>query len=201
MFPHHLTLLFAGTLLLLPGVTQAEIREIPAEEMTEAYIKDTTVIVRKKKTEESGSETEVKVKPLTDQFSEGESLNASRNDSGSAADNYQAEMINSDLAIRNSTGYNATDPLQAQREAYLRQVLGLDPGTPIDYNKLAFPTDISTDITPPPGIGSVITPGQFSISIPNNGSYQPQSIQTPGGEYQVNITPSNITFTLSLPQQ
>lgn len=199
MRPHHLTLLFAGT-LLLPGVTLAEIREIPAEEMTEAYIKDTTVIVRKKKTEENGTGTEVKVKPLADQFSEGESLNANRSDSGGAADNYQAEMINNDLAIRNSTGYDATDPLQAQREAYLRQVLGLDPGAPIDYNKLAFPTNVSTDITPPAGIGSVITPGQFSISIPNNGNYQSQNIQTPGGEYQVNITPSNITFTLNLPQ-
>ncbi|WP_430462396.1 hypothetical protein ACQUQU_06295 [Thalassolituus sp. LLYu03] len=203
---HGLSCALAATALLTAPGINAEIREIPAEEMTEAYIRDTTVIVRKKEGKDDEGQSRqrtVTIKPLEQGYNEGENLNSSQatGSGGVSSDSYQAETIANELAVQSSYNFTVVDPSQAQREETLRQVLGLEPGTPIDYNNLSFPTDVVTNTTPPAGVSSAITPGQFSISIPNSGNYQTQNFQTPGGEYQVNVTPSQITFTLNLPQQ
>ena len=67
----------AKKLLLLPFLAMpfanAEIVEIPAEEMTESYIKDTTVIIRKQAPSEiSKTRSVIRVSPIEDDFSEGE---------------------------------------------------------------------------------------------------------------------------------
>ena len=194
--------------LLLPCLAGAEIREIPAEEMTEAYISDTTVIVRKKQPQEDSSEqktkTSVRVSPSQEAYREGENTAAEHNQSEilMTGDN-RAERTATELSSQQAYDFSVPDldPQQAARDAYLRDILGLEAGTPIDYSNLQFPTSISTDITPPAGVGYDIAPGQFAISIPNAGNYPERRYATPGGEYQVDVTPSEIIFIINLPQK
>ncbi len=199
--------------LLLPGsilisiTTQAEITEIPTEEMTEAYIKDTTVIVRHQAATQEGEnlqgDASLRVSPLAEPYSETDQLNGNTEIPIQITDQYLSEQRNNALLSQSSYDFRtpALDPQQALREEYLRDALGLEPGTPIDYSNLQFPTNITPDITPPAGLGYNIAPGQFAISIPNSDNINAQTQQTPGGEYRIDVTPSEIIFTINLPQQ
>lgn len=193
--------------LLLPGLASADIREIPAAEMTEAYIRDSTVIIPQQKTtpEREKKSLNVRVSPADEAYREGESLRPateSLSTTGNPADDNLAERNSAALDSLQTYDFSPPllDPAQAGRDAILRELLALDPATPIDYSSLQFPTTVSTDIPPPAGTSYDITPGQFSISIPNSNNYPSDSYVTPGGEYQVDVTPSDITFTISLPQ-
>ena len=198
-------LLPAGVLSSLNA--QAEITEIPAEEMTEAYIRDTTVIVRRQpagqSAENNPGDASLRVSPLDQPYNESASLKGGTKIPTQITDQYLSEQR--DNALLNQDIYEfhtpTLDPQQAQREDYLRDVLGIEPGTPIDYSNLQFPTNITPDVTPPAGLGYTIAPGQFAISIPNSDNINAQTHQTPGGEYRVDVTPSEIIFTINLPQQ
>ncbi|UXD87618.1 hypothetical protein [Thalassolituus hydrocarboniclasticus] len=193
--------------ILISASAQAEITEIPPEEMTEAYIKDTTVIVRRQpaaqKAENGQGDTSLRVSPLDKPYSESDQLKGGTEVPSQIADQYLSEQRDNALLSQSTYDFQTPtlDPQQALREEYLRDVLGLEPGTPIDYNNLQFPTTITPDNPPPAGLGYVIAPGQFSISIPNSDNINAQTHQTPGGEYQVEVTPSEIIFTINLPQQ
>ncbi len=193
--------------ILLSGPASADIREIPAEEMTEAYIRDSTVIIPKQKTAPGGEKKalSVRVSPADEAYREGENLNTATEPLGIMqiqADDNLAERNSSTLDSLQAYEFSPPllDPAQAGRDAALRELLALDPATPIDYSSLQFPTGISTDTPAPAGTGYDITPGQFSISIPNSNNYPADSYATPGGEYQVDVTPSDIIFTINLPQ-
>lgn len=191
-----------GALLLTAATVSAEVREIPPEEMTETYIKDTTVIIqRRKPAEENTSKQTIRVDELDQPYSEGEQTSAAL-DSLPQTDNYQSEINNAELNAQAAYEFTSRsiDPSQAQREENLRSVMGLAPGTPIDYNNLSFPTDTAIG-TIPVGISTEINPGQFEIVIPNTGNYAPQTHTTPNGEYQVNVTQDDITFRINLPNQ
>lgn len=199
--PLPLSLLLA---LSLSPLALAEIREIPAEEMTEAYIRDTTVVVPQQTPPSSSTGVSVTVKPLQTLPGEGPAApgnDGPRPDLTPLTDQYLSEQRNQTLEQIGRPGYEGApfDPLQAQREEYLRALLGLESGVPIDYSSLQFPTNVPPASPPPAGIAHSIQPGQFTISIPNSNHYAPSSHQTPGGEYQINVTPSDIIFTINLP--
>ncbi|MCD8524114.1 MAG: hypothetical protein LRY66_12825 [Saccharospirillaceae bacterium] len=193
--------------ILTSITTQAEITEIPAEEMTEAYIRDTTVIVRKQPAgqpaKDHQSDASLRVSPLDQPYDESADLKGGSEVPAQIMDAYLAEQRNNALLNQNAFEFRSPslDPQQALRDEYLRDVLGLEPGAPIDYSNLQFPTNITPDITPPAGIGHTIAPGQFAISIPNSDNINAQTHQTPGGEYRIDVTPSEIIFTINLPQQ
>jgi hypothetical protein len=201
-----LSLILPASILISASV-QAEITEIPPEEMTEAYIKDTTVIVRRQpaaqKAENGQEDASLRVSPLDKPYSESDPLNGGTEVPSQIADQYLSEQRDNALLTQSTYDFHtpALDPQQALREEYLRDVLGLEPGTPIDYGNLQFPTNITPDVTPPAGLGYNIAPGQFAISIPNSDNINAQTHQTPGGEYRIDVTPSEIIFTINLPQQ
>lgn len=203
------TALFA-LLLLSPAFVLADIQEIPPEEMTEAYIKDTTVIVRKQEQAKStgNDKTTIRVTPLEQGFSEGESLSQQTPANGpvDTPDDYLSEHHETVLLQQSDYQFTAPglDPLQLSREQALRSASGelqALNGETIDLNNPQFPSSIPSSINPPMGTDLSSTPGQFVISIPNNNNYANRSYTTPNGEYQIDITSDRIDFRLNIPQR
>lgn len=197
-----LTLAMAGA-LVLPTISQAEIVEIPAEEMTESYIRDTTVIVRKQApTQENARRTLIRVSPLEDDFSEGESTAEAAQlqrieyeampDDNTAQLQYEFQRIS-------ATQYAAPDYDHDRyaNDDNLRRLLGLADDEPIDYANLRYPLTSVDGETPPEGMN--LTPETFQIVIPNTGNYRNDSYSTQNGEMGVTVTPENITFEMTLP--
>tara|TARA_R110001583_G_scaffold59805_1_gene177860 strand:+ start:1326 stop:1940 length:615 start_codon:yes stop_codon:yes gene_type:complete len=186
------------------NAVQAEIVEIPPEEMTEAYIKDTTVIVRKKAPVPTNEKrTLIRVSPLEEDFSEGQTLD-SEMDSFALIEQQQNLTITdqqaNDLNARASYDFVTPnmDPNELAREDNLRAVLGLPEGSPIDYSTLQFPT--GTALNPESGIGSNSGSQGFQLQIPNANGIPAQSFTTPNGEFGVNVTPEGITFQMNTPR-
>lgn len=185
--------------------------ELNAEEMTASYIRDTTVILRQQRPSETSDSTaeaqtvNVRVARLDDLYSDTDDIDfTALTQSLSALDDHvlQAIMERREQQLKQQQSmYDSgiLDPNLAQSEAYLRQVLNIPANQPIDYNNLGFPADLPI-VVPPAGIEYSNTAQQFMLAIPNNG-YAEQAFQTPGGEYQVNITPDQIQFTINLPGQ
>ncbi len=199
--------LFSSTCLLAASAV-ADIQEIPPEEMTEAYIRDTTVVVPQQNQNSSATAATVKVAPLEDlpgsnQATPGDDRSA-RPDLTPAAEQYLSEQRDRQLQQQQQLGFTQPQPTDANiaaREAYLRDLLGLKAGQPIDYNNLKFPVP-STLPTVPTGLtGYELKADQFSISIPNTNNHPALTQQTPGGEMKVDVTPSDIIFTINLPQR
>jgi len=203
------TILISGSAALLSGVAIADIAEIPPEEMTQEYIKDTTVIVKKEMPVviEEKPRAVIRVSPLEDDFSEGETtlestdeltaqqqalLNSIFSDN-TAQQNYQLEAQSS-YAFQ-TPDY---DPYLHANDDKLREVLGLEPGAPIDYDNLQFPATAQTN-----GVNALGSdnPQQFQLVIPNSGNYSPSAFSTPNGEIGVTVTQDNIIFQMNAPQQ
>lgn len=196
-------------LLLLPlfamSSTYAEIVEIPAEEMTESYIKDTTVIVRKQAPSEiSKTRSVIKVSPLDDDFSEGESAAE-----GTSVQREAYEEMPFDMTAQTQYQFEAASNYSIESPAYdgdrhanddrLREILGLEADEPIDYSNLQFPAGPAPGgETIPSNLG--ITGSQFQIVIPNSNNYRPDSYQSTNGEIGVSITPDQITLQVTPPR-
>ena len=194
----------------------ADIKEIPADEMTEAYIKDTTVIVPKQQSSQDKAAVNVKIAP-----------NPAKGDSGMPADPNNAAnkrpdlepLLDSNLAKhqeyslqqqQSQVNVPNIDLLQKSRDDNLREVLtkyGIDfasvgvPATgPIDYSQLQFP---NLNMSSPSGTvsGSNNGSNQFIITIPTNqaNTNGPQNL-TPGGEYQMQINNNQLQFIINKPQ-
>jgi hypothetical protein len=195
-------------LALTAAIASAEIVEIPPEEMTQEYIRDTTVIVKESvPVLEQAPKAMIKVSPLEDDFSEGESTLETTGEL-TAAQRALLESIFSDnsaqqnfqLDSQSSFAYQspAYDPYLHVNDDKLREVLGLEPGAPIDYNNLQFPATAQTN-----GVNALSSdnPGQFQLVIPNSGNYSPSAFSTPNGEIGVTVTSDNIIFQMNTPQQ
>ena len=204
-----LLILFSSTCLLAASAV-ADIQEIPPEEMTEAYIRDTTVVVPQQNQNSSATAATVKVAPLEDlpgsnQATPGDDRSA-RPDLTPGAEQYLSEQRDRQLQQQQQPGITQPQPTDANiaaREAYLRDLLGLKAGQPIDYSNLQFPVPAPADMPPvPAGLnGYNLTADQFSIRIPNTNNHPALTQQTPGGEMKVDVTPSDIIFTINLPQR
>lgn len=202
--PYLIAPLFVSGLFFNHAAT-ADIKEISPEEMTESYIRDTTVIVPRAEPNQGGVKadiviSEIEAQPTTADTPQNKA--GARPDLAPVSDNYLAEQWNRSQAVQNQPQYNQPllDPSQAQRDEYLRTILGLEAGTPIDYSQLQFPTSVAP-VTPPPGVAYDMKPGSFTISIPNTNNYAETSHQPVNGNYKVDVTPSDIIFTINLPQQ
>src|SRR5690554_3021995 len=199
--------LFSSTCLLAASAV-ADIQEIPPEEMTEAYIRDTTVVVPQQNQNSSATAATVKVAPLEDlpgsnQATPGDDRSA-RPDLTSAAEQYLSEQRDRQLQQQQQPGFTQPQPTDANiaaREAYLRDLLGLKAGQPIDYNNLTFPVPSTLPPVPTGLTGYELKADKFSISIPNTNNHPALTQQTPGGEMKVDVTPSDIIFTINLPQR
>lgn len=198
------------TLLLLPLLATpyayAEIVEIPADEMTESYIKDTTIIVRKQAPSDiSKTRSVIRVSPIKDDFSEGKSTSDNTTLVREAYEKMPFDMTSQtqyqfDAASSYSIESPAYDGDRHANDDRLRQILGLEAGEPIDYSNLQFPTTpIAPDGTILPNNAN-ITGSQFQIVIPNSNNYGSDAYSSTNGELGVTITPEQITFQVNAPR-
>lgn len=192
----------------------ADIKEIPADEMTEAYIKDTTVIVPKQQGSQDKTAVSVKIAP-----------NPAKGDSGMPADPNNAAnkrpdlepLLDQNLAKhqeyslqqqQSQVNVPNLDLLQKNRDDNLRKILtennidftavGVPTTGPIDYSQLKF-SNLSVSSG---GLsGSNNGSNQFVITVPTNqaNTNGPQNL-TPGGEYQVQINNNQLQFIINKPQ-
>lgn len=206
-------LLIAALSLTTIHLVQADIKEIPPEEMTEAYISDTTVIIPKQKTSEPQDSIHVKVSPVgsieLDRIPDPNQNSQQRPDLTPLSEAYLSEQRERSLQQQQSTDrLNIYEPMQLERETNLNKIwkqFDIQGDIPTDYGNLAFPTNIGpADMNKvPEGTSYNLQGQQFSISIPNtNGVKVPdQPIRTPNGEYQINITNDNIQFIMNAPKK
>lgn len=197
------------TLLLLPllatPLAYAEIVEIPAEEMTESYIKDTTIIVRKQAPSEiSQTRSVIRVSPIKDDFSEGNSTSDSTALVREAYEKMPFDMTTqTQYQFDTASSYNIESPAyDGDRHANddrLREILGLDASEPIDYSNLQFPVGAAPIGTSVPN-NLDISGQQFQIIIPNSSNYRPEAYTTTNGEIGVSVTPEQIILQVNAPR-
>jgi hypothetical protein len=198
-------------LLLVNTVAWGEISSLSSEELTDTYIKDTTIIVRQQKTQEVSSSIPVKLKvtPLeqaTQVLPEDQSGSlASVSHELSTYDdlnNFRALDNNLALPLPIATTEFLKAPLSESVLNEIRQAYGIEPGERFNLEALSFLTNLAParkeDI--PVGSSYITTENSFTIKIPNIGNFNSQQISSPNGEIGVNITPDNIEYTLNLPK-
>ncbi len=192
------------------STTQAGIKEIPAEEMTESYIRDTTVLVPKA-SDSQPNNVQVKVDPnpaptALDSLPKDDGSHASKPAIGSSYAPEQREIQLHQSQQRTASQQPVFDPLQQSRDDNLRKVLrdnhidfasvGVPEVGPIDYSKLQYPTMNKSDLN---GNSVSSTPNQIIISVPNSG-YSFKEQQTPGGEYQIRIDNNQLQLIINRPK-
>lgn len=198
-------------LLMISAMSWAEISSLSTEELTDTYIKDTTVIVRQKEAVETTPSTPVnlKVTPLE------EATQVLPQDQTHTLSSITHELttyddLNSQRALDNNLAPQlplaTTEFLRAPvSEAVLndiRQAYGIDAAQPVDLTALPFLADLPLDNPNKVPVGSSYKydANSFTITIPNLGNFNSQQIASPNGEIGVNVTPSHIEYTLNLPK-
>ncbi len=200
-------------LLLASSVTWSEISSLSSEELTDTYIKDTTVIVRQQKTDKSSVSVPVqlKVTPLEEATQvlpqdQVHTTSAISHELSNYDDLNKQRALDSNLAPQlplATTQFLKAPPSEAAIQAIRRKYgaeQGVIPGQSFDLTTLPFLTDLRpSDIS----VGAdtyEITDNSFTIRIPNLGNFNSQQISSPNGEIGVNVTPSHIEYTLNLPK-
>ena len=205
-----LSLCFASALI---STANAEISSLTTEELTDTYIKDTTVIVQQNLPlkEEMSIEVPItlKVTPLE------KGAQVLPNDPTHSVSSISSELdrytdLNNQVAIDQSllqpvpsaTTKFLKPEINPTAEQLIRQNYGLNSSDPLDLTKLGFAPGLTPDdLDYAPGYTPYeTTPSSFMIRIPNTGSYNTQQISSPNGEIGVNVTPDFIEYTLNLPQ-
>jgi hypothetical protein len=202
---------YAVMLLLLANTaTWAEISSLSSEELTDTYIKDTTVIVRQQKTQDASPTMPVKLK-VTPLEQATQLLPEDQTHSTSIISHELStyDDLNNQRALENNltpqlpiaTTEFLKAPLSESVLNQVRQAYGIGAGESVDLTALPFLTNL-TPANPgniPAGSSYQSTESSFTIRIPNIGNYNTQQIASPNGEIGVNVTPSHIEYTLNLP--
>lgn len=215
MFSRPALNLFSLTAVIFSASSFADIQEIPAEEMTESYIENTTVIVPKQQTSQDGSPVNVTISPneanpeliLSGEAADPNNSSIRRPDLTPLSDEHLAKFQEySILQQGSSLQLPPLDLSQAERDRNLREVLtlnnipldsvGVSATGPIDYSQLSFPSQLNTS----GDLSGSATGHSFIITIPTQQD-APNGIQnlTPGGEYQLQINNGQLQFIINNP--
>jgi hypothetical protein len=201
-------------LLLMVSSTLAwsEISSLTASELTDTYIKDTTVIVRPAQAPTEPVDkvrVTLKVSPIEEttqvlSSDEERDLAAISEELNSYTELNERAALTANL--QSTFPIATTDFLTAPpSDSVLNQVraaYGLDPGAPVDLASLSFLSNLTPDLglSNPSNASYSTTSDSFTIRIPNVGNFNTQNIASPNGEVGVNVTPSHIEYTLNLPR-
>jgi hypothetical protein len=198
-------------LLLVNSIAWAEISSLSSEELTDTYIKDTTVIVRQQKPENKSPSVPVKLKvtPIEEATQllpqdQTHTVSAISHELSTYDDLNNLRALDNNLAPQ--LPFATTEFLKAPASAavldQVRQAYGISAGETVDLTSLPFLTNL-TPTNPgdiPVGSSYQSTASSFTIRIPNLGNFNSQQIASPNGEIGVNVTPSHIEYTLNLPK-
>jgi hypothetical protein len=200
-------------LLLASSFTWAEISSLSSEELTDTYIKDTTVIVRQPKQAEPSTKVPVKLKvtPL-EQAAQVLPEDQTHQVSSISHELSTYDDLNSFRALDNdiqiplpaTTTEFLKAPLNDDLISLFKNQLGVDITNSADLTNEGFNVNLANNINsslPVDSLNSISANEQsFTLTIPNNGNFNSQQIQSPNGEIAVNVTPSQIQYTINLPK-
>ncbi len=197
-------------LVLASTAAWSEISTLTASELTDTYIKDTTVIVRPEQApKESVDKVRVKLKvsPLEETakispHDEEMDLAAMSPELNSYTElNEQAALSRNLQTLPLVSTDFLTAPPSEEALTLIRNRFELPAGEPVDLTSLIFDVELNPYFgNPNPGDATISnTDRSFTIKIPNTGNFNSQNIASPNGEIGVNVTPSHIEYTLNLP--
>ena len=199
-------------LMLASTLSWSEISSLTASELTDTYIKDTTVIVRPTQAPKE-SVDKVRVKLKVSPIDEATQISPNDDERNLAAMSQELNSyteLNERAALSMNLQTNLpivtteflTPPLSEETLALIRNRYLIQPGAPIDLTSLTFKTDLvpTFGLANPSGAEFETTESSFTIRIPNTGNFNTQTIASPNGEVGVNVTPSHIEYTLNLPR-
>lgn len=200
-------------LLLASSLTWAEISSLTSEELTDTYIKDTTVIVRQPKQAETSDKIPVKLKvtPLEQAAQvlpedQTHKISSISNELNTYDDLNSLRALDNDIQIPlpATTTEFLKAPLNDDLITLFKQQLKVDIADPADLTGLKFNENLATNLNsslPIDSLNSISANEQsFTLTIPNTGNFNSQQIQSPNGEIAVNVTPSQIQYTINLPK-
>ena len=197
-------------LVLASTAAWSEISTLTASELTDTYIKDTTVIVRPEqapkdpiekvrvKLKISPAEETTKIRPHDEEMD----LAAMSPELNSYTElNEQAALSRNLQTLPLVSTEFLTAPPSETTLNQVRAAYGIGAGEPVDLTSLPFLTNLTPNLgLPNPGNATYnTTADSFTIRIPNTGNFNSQNIASPNGEIGVNVTPSHIEYTLNLP--
>lgn len=199
--------------LFLSSFAFAEISSLTSEELTDTYIKDTTVIVRQQEQKPAPKTVipvSLKVTPLE---KSAQVLPADQTHSISSISNELTTY--EDLNNFSALDRNTQAPLPATSTEFLRSptslpllkqiqdAYGLDK-LPTDLTTLGFNQNLANDISIqsnlPNNTGFAADDKSMTFTIPNLGNFNTQQIQSPNGEIAVNVNPNQIQYIINLPK-
>jgi len=197
-------------LVLASTAAWSEISTLTASELTDTYIKDTTVIVRPEQAPTEPVDkvrVKLKVSPLEETakilpHDEEIDLAAMSPELNSYTElNEQAALSRNLQTLPLVSTDFLTAPPSEETLALIRNRFKLPEGEPVDLTSLIFDVELKPDFgNPNPGDATISnTDRSFTIRIPNTGNFNSQNIASPNGEIGVNVTPSHIEYTLNLP--
>jgi hypothetical protein len=199
-------------LLLASSYTWAEISSLTSEELTDTYIRDTTVIVRQPEQEAPDTKIPVKLKvtPLEQAAQilppdQTHSVSSISNELNTYDDLNNFRALDNDLqaSLPPATTQFLQDGPSLEVLQKIQVAYGLDD-LPTNLASLNFLPSLTianpADAALQQITGIDTTDNSFTFSIPNTGNFNSQQIQSPNGEIAVNVTPATIQYTINLPK-
>lgn len=204
--------LFIG--LTISAGSIADIETLSQDELTDTYIKDTTVLVKQKEAEPEPVATatvQLKVSPIE---KEAQVLpqDPIHNLDPISNEMQSYEYLNQNAALANGAIPNVqipmtlTDQQAAMRDEFIRSKLNLAPNEPIDPSALSFNYDGYFDDRQKvlnngqTGNLPTVSANSITFTIPNSMGAATQQHTSPNGEVSVNVTPSKIEYILTAPR-
>ncbi|MGK0249621.1 MAG: hypothetical protein ACI910_002377 [Oleispira sp.] len=202
---------FVTLLLIVNAAAWSEISSLSPEELTDTYIKDTTVLVHQKKERDViySLPVRLKVTPLEQATQvlpedQNHSIYAISHELSTYDDLNNQRALENNLTPQSPIAMKEflKEPLSEELLSTVRQAYGIGATENIDISTLLFLTNLTPsnpgDI--PTGISYQSNKNSFSITIPNIGNFNSQQIASPNGEIGVNVNSSSIEYILNLPK-
>lgn len=204
-------LLVTSSLVFASNISWAEISSLSPEELTDTYIKDTTVIVRQPEQQPKTTiPVKLKVTPL-EQAAQVLPENNTATQSTISNDINTYNEINNLNALNNNlqpqipatTSEFLKAPVSLPLLKQIQDLYGLD-SVPTDLSSLGFNENMANDIAIqnrlPSNTAFAADDKTLQFTIPNLGNFNTQQIQSPNGEISVNVNPSQIQYIINLPK-
>ncbi len=187
--------------VLFSALLQAEITEIPTQELTDSYIRDTTIIVQKKAPtvfKKDNLYIKVNAKP----YSSAQSIEQQ----DLILKPQEKTNINTEIKLESPANYQFLTQQQAtsydhqkhQREKDIRKKYNIPYNKPLDLNTLSLPLSENGKYNLGTGKSYQVTKRALEIRIPNTKGFNAQAIKTQDGTYDVQVTPTDVIFKFNL---
>lgn len=194
--------LILSTSLLFSVLTQAEITEIPAEELTDSYIRDTTIIVRQAETIPLAKKSKVQIKVSPQPYSSAQNIEQENASLDSSTNNHEASNVKAHspdvyqfLTQQQASTY---DHQREKRERDIRKHYNIPYNKPLDLNAINLPVSENGKYDLGSGNSYLIGNRSLEIRVPNSKGFNAQTIKTQDGTYDVQVTPTDVIFKFNL---